>query len=163
MLKQSIMSNLSIRPACEDETGIVLEYIRRIARFEKLEHQVETTEELLYDALFVKKYAEVVLAILDGKPIGFALFFHNFSTFVGRPGLYLEDLYIDEEYRGKGYGKKVFLHLVSLAKERNCGRMEWTALNWNRNAIDFYHSLGAIAMNEWTTFRLTEEGIAELT
>lgn len=157
------MSNLSIRPAGEDETGIVLEYIRRIARFEKLEHQVETTEELLYDALFVKKYAEVVLAILDGKPIGFALFFHNFSTFVGRPGLYLEDLYIDEEYRGKGYGKKVFLHLVSLAKERNCGRMEWTALNWNRNAIDFYHSLGAIAMDEWTTFRLTEEGIAELT
>lgn len=157
------MSNLSIRPAGEDETGIVLEYIRRIARFEKLEHQVETTEELLYDALFVKKYAEVVLAILDGKPIGFALFFHNFSTFVGRPGLYLEDLYIDEEYRGKGYGKKVFLHLVSLAKERNCGRMEWTALNWNRNAIDFYHSLGAIAMDEWTTFRLTEEGIAQLT
>ncbi len=157
------MSNLSIRPAGEDESGIVLEYIRRIARFEKLEHQVETTEELLYDALFVKKYAEVVLAILDGKPIGFALFFHNFSTFVGRPGLYLEDLYIDEEYRGKGYGKKVFLHLVSLAKERNCGRMEWTALNWNRNAIDFYHSLGAIAMDEWTTFRLTEEGIAQLT
>lgn len=157
------MSNLSIRPAGEDETGIVLEYIRRIARFEKLEHQVETTEELLYDALFVKKYAEVVLAILDGKPIGFALFFHNFSTFVGRPGLYLEDLYIDEEYRGKGYGKRVFLHLVSLAKERNCGRMEWTALNWNRNAIDFYHSLGAIAMDEWTTFRLTEEGIAQLT
>ncbi len=157
------MSNLSIRPAGEDETGIVLEYIRRIARFEKLEHQVETTEELLYDALFVKKYAEVVLAVLDGKPIGFALFFHNFSTFVGRPGLYLEDLYIDEEYRGKGYGKKVFLHLVSLAKERNCGRMEWTALNWNRNAIDFYHSLGAIAMDEWTTFRLTEEGIAQLT
>lgn len=157
------MNNLCIRPAGKDETEIVLEYIRRIARFEKLEHQVETTEELLYDSLFVKKYAEVVLAILDDKPIGFALFFHNFSTFVGRPGLYLEDLYIDEEYRGKGYGKKVFLHLVSLAKERNCGRMEWTALNWNRNAIDFYHSLGAIAMDEWTTFRLTEEGIAKLT
>lgn len=157
------MNNLCIRSAGKDETGIVLEYIRRIARFEKLEHQVETTEELLYDSLFVKKYAEVVLAILDDKPIGFALFFHNFSTFVGRPGLYLEDLYIDEEFRGKGYGKKVFLHLVSLAKERNCGRMEWTALNWNRNAIDFYHSLGATAMDEWTTFRLTEEGIAKLT
>lgn len=156
------MKKFSIRFAQEGEEGIVLEFIRSIARFEKLEDQVVATEEGLRQILFVDKRVEVIFAMLDDEPIGFALFFHNFSTFVGRLGLYLEDLYVDDTYRGKGYGKALFLELTRIARERNCGRMEWCALKWNKSAIDFYHSLGAVTMDEWSTFRLSEQGLAML-
>lgn len=155
-------SNFSIRPVREGEEHIVLEFIHRIARHERLEHEVVATVEGLHQTLFVDKRIEVVFAMEGETPVGFALFFYNYSTFVGRSGLYLEDLYVDQEMRGKGYGKKLFLYLTKLAEERGCGRMEWVALNWNTPAIDFYLALGAVAKDEWTTFRLTEERIKQL-
>jgi GNAT superfamily N-acetyltransferase len=109
-----------------------------------------------------KSYAECIIAFENNEPIGFALFFHNFSTFVSKPGIYLEDLFVLESHRGKGYGKKLLLHVIALAKQRNCGRVDWSVLNWNKPAIDFYESLGATAMNEWTTYRLNEETINKL-
>ena len=151
------MAKFEIRNAREDEAGLVLEFIRKIADYEKMLTDVEADEATIYDSLFVKHDAEVVFGCEDGTPIGFALFFHNFSTFVGRKGLYLEDLFVIPEKRGLGYGKSLLLHLAHLAKERGCGRMEWVCLNWNTPSINFYKSLGAKPMDEWTIYRLDED------
>ena len=152
-----------IRKAEREDAALVLEFIKGIAKYEKMENEVEATVELLEEQLFDKGRAEVIFAMEDGKEVGFALFFHNFSTFVGRGGLYLEDLYVYPEYRGKGYGKALFLELVRIANERKCGRMEWVCLNWNTPSIEFYRSMGAVALDEWTTYRLTEGTIGRLT
>lgn len=151
-----------IRKAEREDAALVLEFIKGIAKYEKMENEVEATVELLEEQLFDKGRAEVIFAMEDGKDVGFALFFHNFSTFVGRGGLYLEDLYVYPEYRGKGYGKALFLELVRIANERKCGRMEWVCLNWNTPSIEFYRSLGAVPLDEWTTYRLDEKGIERL-
>ncbi len=151
------MAKFEIRNAREDEAGLVLEFIRKIADYEKMLTDVEADEATIHDSLFVKHDAEVVFGCEDGTPIGFALFFHNFSTFVGRKGLYLEDLFVIPEKRGLGYGKALLLHLAHLAKERGCGRMEWVCLNWNTPSINFYKSLGAKPMDEWTIYRLDED------
>lgn len=153
---------LTFRSATEQDTGLVLQFIRALAEYEKMLDLVVADEALLEDQLFRKKNAEVIFAMEDGKEVGFALFFHNFSTFLGRSGLYLEDLYVFPEYRGKGYGKALLRKLASLAVDRGCGRMEWWCLDWNQPSIDFYRSLGAEPMNEWTVYRLTGETLERL-
>ena len=153
---------LTFRSATEQDTGLVLQFIRALAEYEKMLDLVVADEALLEDQLFRKKNAEVIFAMEDGKEVGFALFFHNFSTFLGRSGLYLEDLYVFPEYRGKGYGKALLRKLASLAVDRGCSRMEWWCLDWNQPSIDFYRSLGAEPMNEWTVYRLTGETLERL-
>ncbi len=147
---------LIIRPAKPEEAGRVLELINRLAVYEKCANEVVADEATLYHSLFVEKSAEVVFAEEDGAIVGFALFFHNFSTFVGRKGLYLEDLFIIPEKRGLGYGKALLKYLARIAVERNCGRMEWICLDWNKPALSVYHSIGAVPMSEWTVQRLDE-------
>jgi GNAT superfamily N-acetyltransferase len=152
-----------IRPAEINDSKIILKLIKELSVYEKLSHTVINNEDLLKENLFgERKFAEVLIAEFDNQPVGFALFFHNYSTFVGRPGIYLEDLFVQPEMRGKGIGKKLFLELIKIAKERNCGRVEWSVLNWNTPAIDFYKSMGAVPMDEWTVYRLTEDKIDEL-
>jgi len=141
---------------------VILGFIRDLAVYEKLLHEVEADEESLRKNLFEKNYAEVIIGELDGIPVGFALFFHNFSTFLGKPGIYLEDLYVKEEFRGRGFGKKLLARLAELAVERDCGRLDWWVLDWNQPAIDFYLSIGAVPMDEWTTFRLSGEALRKL-
>lgn len=155
--------NFEIKFATKNDAGIILELIKEIAAYEKLADQVEATEAQIINHLFSEKnYAECIIGFENNIPIGFALFFHNYSTFVSRPGIYLEDLFVKEKYRGKGYGKKLLLSLVKIADERNCGRVEWSVLNWNKPAIDFYEGIGAIPMNEWTVYRLNQEAINKL-
>lgn len=156
------MEKVVIRKAVREDAALILEFIKGIARYEKMENEVEATVEMLEEQLFDKGRAEVIFAMVKDKEVGFALFFHNFSTFVGRAGLYLEDLYVYPEYRGKGYGKALFMELVNIASERRCGRMEWVCLNWNTPSIEFYRSLGAVPLDEWTTYRLDEKGIERL-
>ncbi|MBU1144363.1 MAG: GNAT family N-acetyltransferase [Firmicutes bacterium] len=151
------MSDILIRYANENECPLVLDFIKGIAKYEKMSDQVEATVESLYEAIFVKKDCKVLIAFKLDVPIGFALFFYNFSTFKGRKGLYLEDLFIYPEYRGYSYGKQLITHLIHIAKQENCGRMEWVCLDWNQNAIDFYVKLEAKPLTEWTIFRLDEE------
>ena len=151
-----------IRKAVRKDTALILEFIKGIAKYERMENEVEATVEFLEEQLFDKCRAEVIFAVEEGKEVGFALFFHNFSTFVGRGGLYLEDLYVYPEHRGKGYGKALFMELVKIARERRCGRMEWVCLNWNTPGIEFYRSMGAAPLDEWTTYRLDEKGIERL-
>ncbi len=154
---------LTIRFATPDDAGLVYEFIRGIADFEKLSHELVATEQDVRSALSGEQpRVEVLLADWDSQPAAFALYFHNFSTFVGRRGLYLEDLYVRPEFRGKGIGKRLLLELVKVARDRRCGRMEWVALNWNRTAIEFYEQLGARQMTEWVLFRLAEDGINAL-
>ena len=148
---------LEFRYANDTDVKLILYFIKELATYEKMQDEVVATEELLQNWIFVKKKAEVIFAMVDGKEIGFALFFHNFSTFVGRAGIYLEDLFILSEYRGKGYGKAVFKRLAKIARERGCGRLEWSCLDWNQPSIDFYLSLGAQQMKDWTLYRV--EGI----
>ncbi len=156
-------NELVIRKAEENDIPLILTFIKELAEYEKLAHAVTITEENIKTALFSKqKTAEALLVFYHHKPAGFALFFHNFSTFVGKPGLYLEDLYIKPHLRGKGIGRELFNHLVKLAVERNCGRFEWSVLDWNLPAINFYKKLGAAAMDEWTVFRLDEEALNRL-
>lgn len=149
----------TIRPAKPEETGLVLEFIQKLAVYEKCADEVVADEATLYHSLFEEKSAEVVFAEEDSVVIGFALFFHNFSTFVGRKGLYLEDLFIIPERRGWGYGKALLKYLANLAVERNCGRMEWICLDWNKPALTVYRSIGAVPMDEWTVQRLDEEAL----
>ncbi len=144
----------SIRPAKPEEAGLVLEFIKKLAVYEKCADEVVADEATVYHSLFVERSAEVVFAEEDGVVVGFALFFHNFSTFVGRKGLYLEDLFILPEKRGKGYSKALLKHLAKIAVERNCGRMEWICLDWNEPALKVYRSIGAVPMDEWTVQRL---------
>lgn len=145
-----------IRPARPEEAGLVLEFIKKLAVYEKCFDEVVADVPTIHHSLFVEKAAEVVFAEEDGEVVGFALFFHNFSTFVGRKGLYLEDLFILPEKRGRGYGKALLKYLAKLAVERNCGRMEWICLDWNQSALKVYRSIGAIPMDEWTVQRLDE-------
>lgn len=157
------MNELTVKFAEEKDVPLILKFIKELAEYEKCLDQVVATEEILKASLFGERSnAEVILAYFENKPVGFALFFHNFSTFLGRPGLYLEDLYIIPEVRGKGFGKKLMIYLAKLAKERNCGRFEWWVLDWNTPAIQFYHSLGAIPMSDWTVQRVTGEALDRL-
>ena len=154
--------NVFIRKAVREDAELVLDFIKGIARYEKMENEVEAKVEMIEEQLFDKGRAEVIFAVETGREVGFALFFHNFSTFVGRSGLYLEDLFVLPEYRGRGYGKALFLELVRIARERNCGRMEWVCLDWNKPSIDFYRSMGAVPLDEWTTYRLAGDALARL-
>ena len=156
------MNELGFRFAVPDDTPLILRFIRLLAEYEKMADLVTATEEELRGQLFEEKKAEVIFAVLDGKEIGFALFFHNFSTFLGRAGLYLEDLYILEEYRGKGYGKALFRELARVAVERGCGRFEWWCLDWNLPSIEFYRSMGARPMDEWTVYRIDGDTLRAL-
>lgn len=149
------MNGLTFRFAEEKDCGLVLHFIKELAAYEKLSDQVIATEDLLREWIFEKKKAEVIFACEDGEEIGFALFFHNFSTFLGRAGIYLEDLFIKPEHRGKGYGRAMLNRLAAIAVERGCGRLEWWCLDWNRPSIDFYLSFGAVPMDEWTVYRIT--------
>lgn len=154
--------NIIFEKASRKDVPIILQFIKDLAHYEKLENEVIATEELIEEWLFDKEKAEVIFAVVDHKKIGFALFFHNFSTFLGRAGLYLEDLYIMPEYRGHGYGKAMIRELARIAVERGCGRLEWWCLDWNQSSIDFYLSLGAKAMDEWTVYRLTDDDFERL-
>jgi GNAT superfamily N-acetyltransferase len=154
---------LRIRGAESDDVHAIAKLIRELAKFEKLEDQVVTTDELLRAGLFgARPYAEAVIAEEDAQPIGFALFFHTFSTFLARPGLYLEDLFVLADHRGRGVGRALLAHLAHLAVERGCGRLEWSVLNWNQDAIRFYERLGARPNSEWTVYRLTGESLDTL-
>lgn len=156
------MERLTIRKAEERDCGLILHFIKELAAYEKMSDEVVATEELLKEWLFEKHAAEVLFACENGKEVGFALFFHNFSTFVGRAGLYLEDLYVLPEYRGKGCGKAILKRLAAIAVERGCGRMEWVCLDWNKPSMDFYRSLGARPMDEWTIWRVAGEALQSL-
>ncbi len=149
--------------ASETDIPEILNFIRQLAIYEKLEHEVVATENHLRESLFgARPYAEVLLFEENSKRVGFALFFHSFSTFLGKPGIYLEDLFILPAYRGRGYGKKLLAHLARIALERGCGRLEWSVLDWNQPALDFYASLGALPMSEWTVQRMTGEELQKL-
>ena len=155
--------NFTIRPATVADVSVILELIQALATYERAPNEVTATEKGLTKVLFGEKpAAEVLLAFENETAVGFAVFFHNFSTWLGRPGLYLEDLFVRREDRGKGYGRALLIHLAKIARERGCGRMEWAVLDWNEPAIQFYRKLGAKPMDEWTVFRLTRDGIAGL-
>ena len=151
---------LVIRRAQREDTALVLEFIRRIAAYEKMSDQVVATEETLEKSLFDQEQAWVLVGEYQAKPVGFALFYENFSTFIGRAGLYLEDLYVDPDMRGRGFGKALFQAVAAEAVRRGCARMEWTCLNWNEPSIAFYRQRGAVAMDQWTTYRLAGDAIA---
>ena len=153
---------MEIRYAERKDTAIILNFIKDLAVYENMLDQVVATEELLGEWLFDKKAAEVIFALEDGREVGFALFFHNFSTFLGRAGIYLEDLLVLPEYRGRGFGKGLLRKLAQIALERGCGRLEWSCLDWNRPSIDFYLSLGAQPMDEWTVYRLTGDTLHKM-
>ena len=156
------MAELSFRFAVREDTPKILAFIRALAEYEQMADQVVASEELLEQQLFDQNAAEVLFALEDGREVGFALFFHNFSTFLGRAGLYLEDLYVLPEHRGKGYGKALLRQLARIARQRGYGRMEWWCLDWNRPSIDFYLSLGAEPMSDWTVYRLSGETLEAL-
>ena len=153
---------MDIRFATREDAGKILAFIKELAAYEKMENEVVATEALLCEWVFDKQKAEVIFAVEDGKEVGFALFFHNFSTFLGRAGIYLEDLYVKPEYRGRGFGKALIKRLAAIAKERGCGRLEWWCLDWNKPSIDFYLSLGAEPMNDWTVYRVADDALAAL-
>jgi GNAT superfamily N-acetyltransferase len=155
--------NFQIRSACVDDVRIILQLIRDLATYERAPDEVTATEEQLIDVLFGEKpVAEVLLAFEGKSPVGFAVYFYNFSTWLGRAGLYLEDLFVKPDQRGKGYGRALLVELAKIARDRGCGRMEWAVLDWNEPAIKFYRALGAKPMDEWTVFRLTRDEIASL-
>ena len=157
------MNKIEIRNAKPEDIPVILSFIKELAHYEKLSHAVVATEELLREHLFGKSpKAEVVIAYCDEEAVGFALFFHNFSTFVGRPGLYLEDLFVRESMRGKGIGKSLLIHLAKIAVDRKCGRFEWAVLDWNSPAIEFYKSLGAVPVDDWTIVRVMGEALYKL-
>ena len=155
--------DFEIRPASEDDVPIILSFIKELAEYERLSHEVIATEDTLRECLFgERRFAEVVIGYYKNEPAGFALFFYNFSTFLSKPGIYLEDLYVKPEFRRRGYGRVLLLYLARLAKERGCGRFEWSALDWNEPAINFYKNLGAVPMDEWTVYRVTGETLSRL-
>lgn len=163
MPEQTAQPEFHIRPAAESDAPLVLQFVRELAQYERLLHEVAATEESVRETLFgARPYAEVSLGYLADTPAAFALYFHNYSTFLGQPGIYLEDLYVREEFRGRGLGRAMLRHLARLARERGCGRLEWAVLNWNEPAINFYKGLGAAPMDEWTVFRLTGEALDKL-
>ena len=152
----------SFRSAEHRDVPLILRYIRELARYEKLEEEVVATEEILEEWLFDKEKAEVIFAVVEGKEVGFALFFHNFSTFLGRAGIYLEDLYVEPAHRGQGIGTALLRELARIAVSRGCGRLEWWCLDWNTPSIEFYRSLGAEAMDDWTVYRISGETLGKL-
>lgn len=154
------MSNTQFRFATENDVALILEFIKGLAEYEKMSADVVATEELLREWIFEKKKAEVIFAIENGTEVGFALFFHNFSTFLGRAGIYLEDLFVKPEHRGRGHGKALIRELARVTVERGCGRLEWCCLDWNKPSIDFYLSLGATPLEEWTIYRLSGENLS---
>lgn len=156
------MNKIQFRNATREDLGLIKYFITQLAIYEKMLDEVVVTEALLDKYLFEEKRAEVIFGVVNGKEVGFALFFHNFSTFLGRSGLYLEDIFILEAHRGNGYGKAFFKKLASIALERNCGRMEWSCLDWNKPSIDFYLKIGAKPMDGWTVYRLTDDKIKDL-
>lgn len=156
------MTEFRFRNAEEKDAALILDFIKGIATYEHMLDDVINTEEMIKEVVFGKGHAEVVFVLEGEKEVGFALFFHNYSTFVGRAGIHLEDLFVLPEYRGRGYGKALFCEVARIAKERGCGRMEWACLDWNTPSIDFYLSMGAVPMDEWTTYRLTAEKIDDL-
>jgi GNAT superfamily N-acetyltransferase len=157
------MSEFTIRFATVDDVPAVLRFIKDLAEYERLADRVVATEELIRETVFgARRYAEVLIGEVNGEPAGFALFFHNYSTFLARPGIYLEDLFVRPEFRGKGYGKALLAKLADIAIERNCGRVEWAVLDWNTPSIDFYKSIGAVQMSDWQIFRLRGEALEKL-
>jgi GNAT superfamily N-acetyltransferase len=157
------MDPLRIAPATENDVAVILSFVERLAEYEKLSHEVVATEAALRHWLFgPRPMAEVLLAYWGDHPAGFALYFHNFSTFLARPGIYLEDLFVEPVHRGKGIGKALLEHLAAIATERGCGRLEWSVLDWNQPSIEFYKKLGAKPKDEWTIFRLTGEALHQL-
>ena len=156
------MSTMTFRTACRKDSALILDFILSLAEYEHMVNEVVATVELLEEWLFDKQKAEVIFVCEDGVEVGFALFFHNFSTFLGRAGIYLEDLFVKPEYRGRGYGKALLKKLAKIAVERGCGRLEWWCLDWNKPSIDFYRSMGAVPMDEWTTFRRAGETLTKL-
>lgn len=163
MALETKIPGFTIREAIQEDVLTILSFIRELAEYEKLSHEVVATEEMLRESLFGnRKVAEVILGELQDRPVSFALFFHNFSTFLGRPGIYLEDLYVKPDMRGKGIGKVMLSYLACIARERKCGRLEWWVLDWNTPAVEFYRSLGAVPMDEWTVQRITGRSLDEL-
>jgi GNAT superfamily N-acetyltransferase len=157
------ISGFEIRPASADDVSVILSFIRKLADYERLSHEAVATEDLVRETLFgARRNAEVAIGYFENLPVGFVLFFHNYSTFLGRPGIYIEDLFIDEEFRRRGFGGALLRHVAKLASERECGRLEWSVLDWNQPAIDFYKKLGAVPMGEWTVFRVTGEALNKL-
>ena len=156
------MSEIHIRPAVTMDVPLILKFIKELAEYEKLSDQVTATEALLTELIFKQQKAEVLIGEADGKPVGYALFFYNFSTFLGRAGIYIEDIYISPEYRKQGYGRSFFKHIAGLCLTRGCGRLEWACLDWNKPSIGFYLSMDAEPLGDWTTYRLTEDGIRNL-
>jgi len=156
------MEPMQFRYAEEKDVPLILQFIKDLAEYEHMLDEVVATEELLAEWVFQKEKAEVIFVLEDGKEVGFALFFHNFSTFLGRAGLYLEDLYVKPEYRHKGYGKGLLKKLAQIAVERGCGRLEWWCLDWNQPSIDFYLSLGAEPMEDWTVYRIAGDTLHKL-
>lgn len=154
--------SLGFRNAQRNDVGLILQFIRELADYEKMLSEVVADEATLEEWIFDKQKAEVIFALEGKKEVGFALYFHNFSTFLGRAGIYLEDLYVKPEYRGKGYGKAILKKLASIAVERGCGRLEWWCLDWNKPSIDFYRSLGAEPMDDWTVYRIAGETLTNL-
>lgn len=155
-------TDLQFRYATKEDTAKILYFIKELAAYEKMLDEVVATEELLLEWIFEKQKAEVLFATVDGVEVGFALFFHNFSTFLGRSGIYLEDLFVLPEYRGKGYGKAILKQLAKIAVERGCGRLEWWCLDWNKPSIDFYLSLGAEPMKDWTVYRIAGQTLVDM-
>lgn len=152
-----------IKPAKMDDVPLILSFIKELAEYEKLLHEVVATEEILHETLFGENaHAEVIIGYLNQEPVSFALYFHNFSTFLGRPGIYLEDLYVKPKARGKGIGQNILGYLAQLAKSRKCGRLEWWVLDWNETAIGFYKRIGAKPMDEWTVYRVTGDALDHL-
>jgi len=163
MADEPLLSPAVLRPATPADVSLILGFIRELAAYENLDHQVVATESLLAEQLFGQRpAAEVVIAEVDGSAVGFALFFHNFSTFLGRPGLFLEDLYVQPQARGLGIGKALLRHLAGLAVARGCGRMDWNVLDWNEPAIGFYKKLGADVLPDWRTCRVTGDALRAL-
>jgi len=156
------VEGFKIRQANESDVSLILKFIKELADYEGLLHEVVATEEILMESLFEKKQAEVIIGEYNGKPAGFSLFFHNFSTFLGKANLYLEDLYVDPAFRGKGLGKTMLACLGTIAVERGCGRLDWWCLDWNKTSIDFYLQMGAKPMDEWTVYRMDGENLPKL-
>jgi GNAT superfamily N-acetyltransferase len=161
-MEKDCAAGLSFRQAEEKDSSLLLSFIRKLAVYEKMENEVSADEKTIRESFFQKKQAEAFFLMLDGKEIGFAVYFTNFSTFKGKGGLYVEDVFIDPEYRHRGFGKQTFVRLAEIAASRGCPRMEWTCLDWNAPSIAFYKSLGAKPMEDWTIYRLTKEGIFQL-
>ena len=157
------MTEIGIWPASEEDVPLILSFIKELAEYERLSHEVSVTEELLRFHLFgERREAEVVIGQHADEPAGFALFFHNFSTFLGRPGIYLEDLYVKPAFRGNGIGRTMLVYLAGLARERDCGRLEWSVLDWNKPAIGLYRGIGAVPMDDWTVYRVAGEALQKL-